>query len=109
MATKSYREQASAVLFRAARDMRKVAGQVLDDSVLDNELTSPETHTWVRQTARKYSELATDLEAQACEALGFFDRPAATRRSQQAYSQQIDAYQRRRVAALDRKAQGVAA
>ena len=116
MPTKSYGEQAAAVLFTAGREMRRVAMRVLEDSVNDVELVSVETHTWVKQKAASYAERANNLEAEACDALGqeavghlvlalgFYDMPAATKLSHSEYSKTISSYERRRQRALDRKA-----
>lgn len=100
MATKTYSEAAQAVLFKAARDMRKVAASVLDDVTNSVELRSERTHEWAKSTARLYAELANELEERGHERcytearleVGLF-------KSRQAYSAAIDAYEERRKSA----------
>jgi hypothetical protein len=93
---RTYSEQRQAILFRAARDLRGVAGQVLDDVTNPVELTSATTPAWAKSVARKTAEMANDLERQGHE-----QGPATTRqenelaRSRQIYSVTIDAFEKR--------------
>lgn len=97
MATKTYSEAAQDVLFKAARDMRKVAASVLDDVTNSVELRSEQTHEWAKSTAALYARLANELENQGHER-----RVASVRaerglfKSRQAYSDAIDRYEERR-------------
>jgi len=92
----SYSDQRAAILFKAARDMRLVACQVLDDVQNEVELLS-DTPAWAKSVAKKTAELASDLENRGWEDCGF----ASTRtqnlllNSKLNYSQSIDAFEAR--------------
>lgn len=95
--TKTYSEQAQAVLFKASREMRKVAATVLDDVTNEVELLSEDTHRWAKDTARLYAERANELEIQG-HGLTVASRRAETElfKARQVYYRSIDAYEKRR-------------
>ena len=98
--TKTYSEAAQAVLFKASRDMRKVAASVLDDCTNSVELRSEATHQWAKNTARVYAELANELENKGHErTLATVRQENELFKSRQAYSAAIDAYEERRKSA----------
>ena len=102
MATKTYSEVAVRAMLKAARELRLVACNVLDDMQNEVELTSDASHQWARQTARKYAEMANDLEAKTYSVGPVGDRAwAAQVRNRDQYSQAITAYQNRRKAATE--------
>jgi hypothetical protein len=104
MATQTYFEQSQAIYFRAAREMRKVAAQVLHDMQNDVELTSDRSHEWARGTAKHYADQANALDeaGYAITHLIPAGTETANRRSRELYSHAIDAYERRRTAARER-------
>jgi len=99
-----YRTTAQTALFRAAFTLREVAAAVLNDMQNDVELTSEASTVWAKDKARDYAE-----QANALEAAGYEFGPTATtaqerkiRRSHEAYSQAIDAYEARKASAEHR-------
>ena len=98
--TKTYGEAAQAVLFKAARDMRKVAASVLDDCTNSVELRSERTHEWAKNTARVYAELANELENKGHErAVSTARQENELYKSHRAYEDAIDRYEERRKSA----------
>jgi hypothetical protein len=107
--TKTYSEQMQIALFRAAREIRSIAGQVLDDMQNDVELTHEATHIWARTTAKHYADKANALEVEAEEASYASARQEREQRaSRDLYSTKIDQYEGRRLAAASRKDRGKA-
>ena len=105
LGTISYSEQYQRALFAAARQVRKIAAEVLNDVQNNVELTSESTHQWVRQTAKHYADKARELELaghEVCISSGHSD--AANNRSHATYGAAIDAYEARRAAAQGRAA-----
>lgn len=101
---KTYSEQHQAALFRAAREIRAIAGQVLDDMQNDVELTSQPTHIWARSTAKHYAEKAYAMEEEAHEiAIASSRQETSILKSKSEYSTKIDAYETRRTKAQGRK------
>ena len=103
MATETYFEAAQKVLFQASRDMRKIAGSVLDDVQNDAEFLGL-TEDWARGKARFYAEMANELERKAWT-VGPYRVNAANTRSHKNYSDAIDRYIARLHAARERAAQ----
>lgn len=97
--TKTYSEQRQAILFRAARDLRGVASQVLDDVREDAELTGS-TVVWAKQQAARTAKLANDLEGRGHEeTVGTTRAENDLSRSRQKYSEAIDDFEARIAAA----------
>lgn len=93
--TKTYSEQRQAILFRAARDLRAVACQVLDDVTNEAELTGT-TPAWAKSVALKTATLANELESQGHEeAIASPRAESGLTRSKEHYSQAIDAFEAR--------------
>lgn len=101
--TLGYRDRAQIALFRAARELRAVAGSVLDDMQNDVELTSAISTEWAKGRAREYAEQANALEQSAYEC-GTPDTRTerAMRKSRQTYADAITAYERRMAGAHHR-------
>jgi hypothetical protein len=97
--TKTYSEERQEVLFRASRELRRVACNVLDDVVEPAELTG-RTTVWAKSTAAETAKLANELEERGHE------QCVASRRSENAlfkvrreYEAAIDAFEARITAA----------
>ena len=103
--TKTYSELRQEALFRAAREMWKIAASVLDDVVNDVELASDRTDNWAKSVSSKTAEMARALEEQGheqCIASG--RQEAALRRARSVHSDAITRYMVRRAAAKERAA-----
>lgn len=102
--TRTYWETAQTAVMRAAREVRAVAQRVLDDMQNDVELTSEISHEWAKGRARAYAEQANALEQTGYE-YGTPDARTerAMRKSRQAYSDAVTAYERRVAGAHHRK------
>ena len=103
MAAIDYRTTAQNAYFRAARELRAVAARVLDDMQNDVELTSELSTAWAKDKARDYAEQANALEETGYQ----FSTPSTTaertiRRSREAYSESITAYEARKASAEQR-------
>src|SRR5262249_37365103 len=103
MSSKTYSEQRQAILFRAARDLRKVATSLLDDVVEDAELDG-QTAPWALSVAQNTARLANDLEDKGHE------QARATARqendlynSRRAYVKAFEAFEARTLEARNRK------
>lgn len=104
--TKTYSEQYQAALFRAAREVRGIASEVLSDMQNEVELTNQATHLWAQKTAKYYAEKANELETQAHEVCVASNRAVTLQaKSRDIYSEQINAYEKRRADALFHKAE----
>jgi hypothetical protein len=92
---KTYSERRQTILFRAARDMRKIATDALDDVTEVTELTG-KTAPWAKSVARKTAELANELESKGHE-----QAPATARQetdlyeSRRGYEMAIDRFEER--------------
>src|SRR5215467_4377076 len=64
--TKTYSERRQAALFRASRELRKIAVDILDDVTEPAELTG-RTPSWAKSVCRTTLELATELEGRGHE------------------------------------------
>ena len=94
--TLTYSEARQKVLFKAARDMRKIAAGVLDDVENETECGSPYTVQWAVSVAKKTAELANELEAKGheeCIAPQLAETLLA--RSRDDYGQSISDFERR--------------
>lgn len=97
--TTGYRDRTALAYFRAAREIRAVAGSVLNDMQNDVELTSETSHEWAQKTARGYAERANALEQSGYDCGAADARTEnAMRKSRQTYSDAVTAYENRRKA-----------
>jgi hypothetical protein len=93
---KTYSEQRQAILFKASRELRLVACQVLDDVRNPVELASDSTLSWAKSVARHTAEMATELEDRGHEeAIASPRAETDMRRSHGRYQRSIDAFQAR--------------
>ncbi|HEY7421489.1 MAG TPA: hypothetical protein VH541_05720 [Gaiellaceae bacterium] len=94
--TKTYSEQRAAIFFKAARDLRKVACEVLDDVQTDAEFANLDTLKWAKGTAAKISQEANDLELQGHDLVQATPRQEADlSRSRALYRRAVDGFQHR--------------
>jgi len=94
MPTKTYAEMRQAAYFKAARELRKVAALVLDDIQNETELRSIRTLEWAKMFAARVARQAQaqeDLGHEQCVASAHAE--AANRRSHEAYSNAVTAFQ----------------
>lgn len=108
MSTKSYSEQRQAILFKAARDMRRVAASILDDVQNEVELSWIPTLSWAKEATRKTAELANELEQRGHEETLASPRAESLLfASHGHYSQAIDRFEARLAAAQAREGERV--
>lgn len=92
---KTYSEQRQAILFRASRELRKVAAQVLDDVNHPAELTG-RTAPWAKGIAKRTAEQANRLEIEGHEQTIASNRSETEiAKSHRAYSDAIDRFEER--------------
>lgn len=94
--TKTYSEQRQLILFKASRDLRKVAAQVLDDVQNEVELRNASTLAWATTLAQRIAEQANELENTAhelCVASSLSE--TLLYKSRRAYEASIDAFEAR--------------
>jgi hypothetical protein len=92
---KTYSERRQAILFRAARDMRKVAVDALDDVTNPAELTG-NSAPWAKSVARKTAETANELESNGHEeAIATARQETDLYQSRREYEQAIDRFEER--------------
>jgi hypothetical protein len=92
--SKTYSEAAQAVYFKAARDLRKVAGEVLLDSCGPGATITPTGAQWAVGAARKYALAAHDLENKGHEVAVCTNRQETDNgKSKDAYSAAIDTFE----------------
>ncbi len=94
--TKTYSEVQRGILFKAARDLRKLACEVLND-VSDQEIVSLATFTWAKGWAARYAIQANTLENEGYEIGTYLDGRTAgyQARSRREYSKAVDNFQNR--------------
>lgn len=98
---KTYSEQRQAAYFRAAREMYRVATQILDDSTNDAELTSEATHEWVKNQSRITMERGRELEEKGHEErIATVRQENALFQAKMRHAASITAYEQRRLVAL---------
>ena len=108
MRVKTYSEERQQILFKASRDMRRVACQVLDDVTLDAELLG-DTVRWAKNLAANTAIQATELENLGWE-YGTYVAPSTETwllKSKLQYSDAITAFEARIAAAKEREGERV--
>lgn len=94
--TKTYAEMHQEAMFRAAREIWKVAAAVLDDVQNEVELAAPVTLKWAKETARRYAEIARKTEDEAHEiTIATPPQERANTKVKLAYSDAVTAFQKR--------------
>lgn len=94
--TQTYSEARQAILFKASRELRKVAAEVLDDVQNDVELANVATLKWAKAKARTICTQANELETlghEACIAPALAN--TLLTKSKTAYSKSITAFEAR--------------
>jgi len=101
----TYSESRANALFKAAREIRKIAAAVLNDCNGDVECRSIETFVWAKNAARTNAEVANRLEQEAYET-AYPVNPhtdAAQYKSRSAYIAAINHFEDRVVAQVGRE------
>ncbi len=94
--TQTYSEARRSIVFKAARDLRKLAASVLEDVTEQDVVTLP-TFTWAKATAANIARQANALETEGYEIGTYLDTrtEGVQRKSRQAYTKAVNAFQNR--------------
>jgi hypothetical protein len=92
---KGYRDQRQSVYFRAARDLRATAAQILDDCTGDPYLLE-ETARWAKNLAREYAVEAEEFEAKGWQVTAMVSTgvKSGLTKSHGDYSRAVDEFER---------------
>lgn len=94
--TKTYSEARQEILFKAARDLRKVAASVLDDTVDAGAGISRQTVKWAIDLAARISRQAWEIEESGHEqCVASRIQETNLSKSKDAYSRAIDRFEAR--------------
>lgn len=94
--SKTYSEECQRILFKAARDLRKVAASVLDDTVDAGAGISATTTRWAINLAGLTAKRANELESEAHEqCVATQAQETLQFKNREAYRRSIDAFEAR--------------
>ena len=93
--TKTYSEKRQAVYFKAARELRKIAGEILDDVQTPTELRG-DTASWAKNQAAFTARKANEIEDLGYgETVASAHTEVANYKSRDAYTRAIDQFEAR--------------